>query len=116
MKNWTWRKPITWPMNWRTLGLLFGAMYLPLGYALYGWGVAPAAPEEAPRTSINYYETQCQTDAREAYGVPLLNDARVQWQLDHRHTAEGTAYNKAALACPQPAKWDFGHMILVGSE
>jgi hypothetical protein len=111
-----WRKPLTWPMTWRVLAGLFGAVYLPLGYVIYGWGadVAPAVPTTPP--SIHHYETACQTAARNAYGVPLANEAHAQWQRDHLGAPEGTAYNRAALACPQPAKWDFDNMILVGTE
>jgi hypothetical protein len=65
---------------------------------------------------INYYETKCQKDARETYGVPLNNEASAQWQREHLNTSEGRAYNEAAAACPSPAKWDFDNMILVGTE
>jgi hypothetical protein len=106
-----WSKPQTWPMTVRVLALMFGAVYLPLGYALYGWGSAAS-----PATYINHYETPCQTEARNVYGVPLRNDDLVQWQLDHLNTAEGLAYNRTSLACPQPAKWDFDNMVLVGKE
>lgn len=115
MRN-NWRKPLTWPMNWRTIAGLFGAVYLPLGYALYGWGPAPVPATPPARVSINHYETPCQTAARTAYDVPLANEAHAQWQRDHLDTPEGVAYNRAALDCSQPAKWDFGHMILVGRE
>lgn len=115
MRNWTWSKPQTWPMTWKVLAGLFGAVYLPLGYALYGWGPAPAATHQETNV-INHYETSCQTAAREAYGVPLDNEASAQWQREHLHTPEGIGYNKAALDCPSPAKWDFDSMTLVGVE
>jgi hypothetical protein len=72
---------------------------------------AGAAPGQ-----IRHYETPCQTAARNAYGVPLLNDALVRWQLDHLGTATGAAYNARSLACPQPAKWDWSAMVMVGAE
>jgi hypothetical protein len=48
--NWSWRKPLTWPMTWRVLAGLFGAVYLPLGYVIYGWG-ADARPQRLRRAA-----------------------------------------------------------------
>ena len=85
-----------------------------------GLGVASVtvghAAEAVSKPYVNHYETPCQTAARAAYGVPLANEPFRQWQLDHLDTPEGAAYNRAALACPQPAKFDFDNMILVGRE
>lgn len=81
--------------------------------ALTGPALAPAAAKPG---AINHYETPCQTAARKAHGVPLSNDALVRWQRAHLGTAEGAAYNAAALACPRPAKWDWDAMVLVGTE
>lgn len=88
---------------------------------VFGFGAVQASnPVEAKEVnqtnSINYYETQCQKDVREAHRVPLLNEAHAQWQRDHLHTPEGRAYNADYAACPSPAKWDFDNMILVGTE
>lgn len=93
---------------------------LAIVFILIYWATHTPAPvgttERQDTGVINHYETQCQKDAREQYGVPLANEASAQWQRDHLDTPEGTAYNKAATACPSPAKWDFDNMIFVGTE
>jgi hypothetical protein len=81
--------------------------------------VMPVVAAQSANTApgqIRHYETPCQTAARNAYGVPLRNDALVRWQLDHLGTATGAAYNARSLACPQPAKWDWNAMVMVGTE
>lgn len=77
----------------------------------------PARADAAQPGSINYYETPCQTAAREAHGVPVTNEAYATYLAAHLHgdqpDAELQAYWDAANACPQPAKFDFDNMILV---
>lgn len=69
---------------------------------------------------IRHYESTCQTQAREAHGVPVDNDAYAAYVAEHLHgevaDAELQAYWDAFNACPPAAKFDFGSMTLVHVE
>lgn len=77
------------------------------------FGVAGGA---AAPTLLRYYEGPCQKRVREARNIPLFNDARVAWERRHAGDAVAAEFHAALRACPQIAKWDWGSMVLSGTE
>jgi hypothetical protein len=94
-----------------------------LAVLLLALSAAPPAPLAAAHdrgtTQLNHYETPCQTAARAAHDVPLLNDAAVAWELQHMGDVTARDFHAAWNACPPVAlsdDWDKAGMVLVGLE
>jgi hypothetical protein len=99
-------------------------------FTLHGWVVLAAvviAPpvyvlsaDAAPVTVVNYYETQCETQARKAHGVPPLtldqSEGLIGWQREHVNTSEGIAFNAESSECAPTSAFDFDSMVLVHTE
>lgn len=92
---------------------LFAALPAPLVAAHDQTTIPPG------KTQLNHYETPCQTQARTAFDVPLLNDQWVAWELEHRGDETARDFHAAWKSCPPVAlsdDWDKAGMVLVGIE
>lgn len=124
-----WRRPHTWPLTRKLVVLMVAATYLPLGYALYGWGSDTSA-SALVSTEVRVYElpkdvqsarASCYETERETRGVPAERNAYLSWWRDNEGTATQLEWTAAFEACktahPMPGgKWNFAGMTLVKTE
>lgn len=122
-RNWTWRKPLTWPLTRRAVVAMVVVTYAGLAYGLTHTSDPAAATEPAPPTVVNYYETACQNQARVSRGIPPLtmdqSRGLIAWERGHAGTAEAADYHAALDVCQatQPAgKFNWGGMVLAYQE
>lgn len=123
-RNWSWRKPATWPLTRKAVVVAVAATYLPLGYTVYGWGPDDTAPQADPvYTVVNTYEDPCYVEARTSRGIPPLSvrptEGLLAWERGHQGTDDAANYHAALDACDatQPAgKWNWVAKVLVNQE
>lgn len=105
--------------SWSTARTVLSVVMLIVALPIYLHS-QDATTEVRPATVVNYFETDCQTAARQAYDVPPLtvdlSKGLVGWQHEHLDTPEGRAFNVALSKCAPAPKFDFANMNLVYSE